>query len=147
MARRVHFADQGETTGAESPVVVPPPTTTPPPMPRADSGRPQRSRKPPGWMKDYDMESSCVRCRSLEDTSNVGGMYGVEDDSVSAHAGRPYVHTLAYERAGQHGGEGAVGDETCHEAVETNGRHGDGTDLENTFAYIPYYQYYSYYHM
>ena len=143
MVRRVHFADQGETTGAESPTAVPPLITTAPPMPPADSGRPQRSRKPPGWVKDYDMESSCVRCRSLEVTSNVGGMYGMEDDNRSERAGQRDVSNPAYVRANQDGAGSGVDHETWHGVVQNRGAvHGTvGTFVPPAMQY-PFYQYY-----
>ena len=55
------------------------------------------------------MESSCVRCRSLEDTSNVGGMIGMDDDIQSQTTGVHYVSNTRQQRAGQDGDDRARG--------------------------------------
>ena len=111
------------------------------------------------------MESSCVRCRSLEDASNVGGMHEMEDDlpdragrpNANAHAGQHDVTNLRHQQAGQHGGEAgrldvqrvAQGSEGFAGHVWP-GQQAFGATLENTGTFnIPriIYQYYPYYTM
>ena len=83
-------------------------------------------------------------------------VYGMEDDSMSKHAGGPSVHSLVYECAGQDGAGSAVAHETWHEAVAQSdegaerveqGRQINGAALENikTLVY-PKMQYYPVYY-
>ena len=85
--RRVTFADQGETVPESPPQVW----STPPAAPAGTTplqevaGRPQRARRRPGYLDDYETEMSCVRCRVGKTdwdgyaAYNVRGMYERDD--------------------------------------------------------------------
>ena len=149
--RRVTFADQGETVSESPPQswLTPPaaPAETPP---QVLTGRPQRARRRPGYLKDYETEMSCVRCRVGEANQdgyaayNVRGMYERDDLSLGqrpqqADCACACAGTKMADRATELHGEVHAGEVLQH-AVGGQGDHG----LQNNHYVLPNYPcYYS----